>query len=106
MAAATVNLLVLTSKSPSIPTAPLALIAAAVVVPSTLRLPSKSVAPATSNVPGISTLLVHSTPVPAASVCNTCLEAPSFNLLTSISAVGLISMLTIVPSFISVLVTA
>ena len=55
--AATVNLLVLTSKSPSTPTAPLALIAAAVVVPATLNVLSSVVAPVTSRVPAISILV-------------------------------------------------
>ena len=56
VADATVNLFVLTSKLPSIPTAPLALIAAAVVVPATLNVLSRVVAPVTSNVPAISIL--------------------------------------------------
>ena len=77
-----------------------------VAVPSTFKFESKSTAPVTSNVPGISTLLVHSTLVPSAAVCNTCLAAPSANLDTAISAVPLISALAIVPSNILAVVIA
>ena len=43
---------------------PLAVIEANVAAPSTFNVLSRSTAPVTSNVPGISTLSVHSTPVP------------------------------------------
>ena len=76
-----------------------------VAVPSTFKVPSKSVAPVTSNVPGRSKLFVHSTSDPFAAVCNTCLAEPSANLLTAISAAALISALTILPSLILELVT-
>ena len=120
---ATVNLFVLTSKLPSTPTAPLALIAAAVVVPVTPKVPPTVVLPdidapdptvillsntaelVTSNVPGISTLFVHSTSDPLDAVCKTCLAEPSANLLTAICAEALISASTIVPSKILALVT-
>jgi hypothetical protein len=53
--------------------------------------------PARLSVPGTSTLLVHSTPVPAASVCSTWRAVPSASLLTAISAVALMSVLVTVP---------
>ena len=54
-------------------------------VPAIFTVLSKTAAPVTPNVPGKSTLSVHSTLVPSAAVCNTCLAAPSANLLTAIS---------------------
>ena len=44
-------------------------------------------APVTSKVPGISTLLVHSTSLPLAAVCINCLAEPSCKLLTGSSVI-------------------
>ena len=67
-----------------------------VIVPVTFKVLSNVAAPVTSKVPGISTLFVHSTPLPPESVCSSCLAAPSANLLTAISAAEFILALTIV----------
>ena len=62
---------------------------AAVTVPSNVALP------VTSNVPGISTLLVHSTSLPLAAVCINCLAEPSCKLLTGSSVIFAVILFSI-----------
>ena len=76
------------------------------VVPLTVKLLCAVVLPIMSKVPGICILLAHWTPVPVVSVSSSCLAEPSANLLTAISALGLTSALTIVPSLIFALLIA
>ena len=67
-----------------------------VALPATAKVLSRVVAPVTSNVPGTSTLLVHSAALAPEFVCNNCLAVPSANLLTAIGPESFASL--IVPS--------
>ena len=76
-----------------------------VVLPPTLKLLSRVATPVTSNVPGKSTLLVHSTSLPLAAVCSTCLAAPSAKLLTANSVVAVVIFASIRASIAFVVAT-
>jgi len=70
-----------------------------------VTVPSKVAAPVTSNVPGISTLLVHSTSLPFAAVCINCLAEPSCKLLTG-SSVSFVVILFSIALVVAILVSS